>query len=253
MPVDLARARIELAPTGVLRVALNDANFLLVRRDAQGEPAGLAPALAREIATRLDVHCTFLHYADAGLMADAVDTGTWDIGFLGIDADRAGIAFTQPYVEIDAGYLVPPDSALSTIDEVDRPGVRIAVFERSAYDLHLTRTLRFATLVRAPSIEASFQIFAADRLEALAGLKARLEDDALRLPGARVLDGRFTAIQQGIGTPASRRTGAAYLAAFVSDARSSGLLQALVQRLVSGGITIPEDPPDSAAPSRRPA
>jgi polar amino acid transport system substrate-binding protein len=243
--VDVAGIRAELAPTGTLRIGLNDANFLLVRRAADGSPAGLAPELGRELARRVGVPCTFVHYADAGLMANAVDSGAWDVGFLGIDLARQGIAFTQPYVEIDAGYLVPAGSPLATMADVDRSGVRIAVAERSAYDLYLTRTLKFATLVRTPSISGSYDAFVAQGLEALAGLKARLKEERRRLPGARILDGRFTAIQQGIGTPAARRSGAAYLTSFVTDAKRSGLLGVLAERTATTGVSIPDDPAPS--------
>jgi polar amino acid transport system substrate-binding protein len=191
MTPDLALVRAELAPRGTLRVALNHANFLLVQaNETTGEVDGVAPDLGREIAARLGVAAEFVHYRDAGRMADAVEDAAWDVGFMGAEPARAGrIAFTDGYVEIEAGYLVPAGSPLLRVADVDRDGIRIAVAARSAYDLFLSRTLRHARLVRADSIQASFELFAAGGLDALASLKPRLFDDARQLPGSRVLNG----------------------------------------------------------------
>jgi polar amino acid transport system substrate-binding protein len=241
MTPDPASARSELAPRGVLRVALNDANFLLVRRTPGAiGVGGLAPALAREIGLRLDARVEFVHYPDAGLMASAVGTGAWNVGFLGIDSTRGHIAFTEAYVEIDAGYLVPAGSALRSTDDVDRPGVRVAVAARSAYDLFLTRALTKASILRAETIDGSRDLFVHEGLEVLAGLKPRLIEESQRLRGSRVLEGRFTAIQQGIGTPADRTSGAAYLRAFVREAKRSGLVAELIVRHGIPGISIPQ-------------
>ncbi|MDW8470225.1 MAG: transporter substrate-binding domain-containing protein [Burkholderiales bacterium] len=159
---------------------MNLANFLLVTgRTPAGEPDGVAPDLAREIGRRLGVPVTLLAYANPGDLVAAV--ADWDIGLVGADPLRAGeIAFTAAYAEIEATYLVPPGSPIGAIEEVDRPGVRIAVSEKSAYDMYLRRTLRAATLVHAPGIEASFQRFVAERLDALAGLRPRLVADPAR-------------------------------------------------------------------------
>jgi polar amino acid transport system substrate-binding protein len=241
MTPDLALVRAELAPRGTLRVALNHANFLLVQaNETTGEVDGVAPDLGREIAARLGVAAEFVHYRDAGLMADAVEDAAWDVGFMGAEPARAGrIAFTDGYVEIEAGYLVPAGSPLLRVADVDRDGIRIAVAARSAYDLFLSRTLRHARLVRADSIQASFELFAAGGLDALASLKPRLFDDARQLPGSRVLDGRFTAVQQAIGTPKERTAGAPFLQRFVEQAKASGLIAALIARHGIEGVSVP--------------
>jgi polar amino acid transport system substrate-binding protein len=222
----------ELAPAGTLRVGLNLSNFLLVNRDGRGgEPRGVAPDLGRDIAARLGVPVAFVAYPSPGAMAEAAREGAWDIAFMAAEPARAGeIAFTAAYLEIEAGYLVPAGSRIRNLDEVDDAGVRIATYAQSAYDLYLSRTLRRATLVRAPSIDASFEMFVAERLEALSGLKPRLLMDLERLPGARILEGRFTAIQQAIGTPSARAAGAAFLRAYVEEAKRTGLIAELIAR-----------------------
>jgi polar amino acid transport system substrate-binding protein len=222
----------ELAPAGTLRVGLNLSNFLLVNRDGRGgEPRGVAPDLGRDIAARLGVPVAFVTYPSPGAMAEAAREGAWDIAFMAAEPARAGeIAFTAAYLEIEAGYLVPAGSRIRNLDEVDDAGVRIATYAQSAYDLYLSRTLRRATLVRAPSIDASFEMFVAERLEALSGLKPRLLMDLERLPGARILEGRFTAIQQAIGTPSARAAGAAFLRAYVEETKRTGLIAELIAR-----------------------
>jgi polar amino acid transport system substrate-binding protein len=222
----------ELAPTGVLRAAINMGNFLLVTgRSPSGDPEGVAPDMAREIASRLGVPVAYVPFARPGELADAAGGGVWDIGLIGAEPARAEkIAFTPAYVEIEATYLVPAGSPLKTIAEVDRAGVRIAVTARSAYDLWLERNIKEAQLVRSEGGDATFKQFADERLEALAGLRPRLLEDAAKLPGARILDGQFTAVQQAVGTARNNTAGAAFLRDFVEEAKKSGLVARLIER-----------------------
>lgn len=236
-----ARVVAELAPTGVLRVGVNLSNFLLVTgRSASGEPEGVSPDLSAAIAERLGVPVRYVTYPRPAALADAAGTDAWDVGLIGAEPARAEkIAFTAAYAEIEATYLVPPGSALAAIPDVDRAGVRVAVASGSAYDLWLARNIERAELVRAPSIDESYRIFVEDGLEALAGLRPRLIDDVERLPGARILEGRFTAVQQAVGTARANEAGAAYLADFVEWAKRSGLVARLIEKHgVVGRLTV---------------
>jgi polar amino acid transport system substrate-binding protein len=231
--------RAELLPRGTLRVGINFGNALLANRDASGNPGGIAVDLARELARRLNAPMEIIGYNSAGEMADGARSGAWDVAFLGTDPDRAGeIDFTPPYVEIDSTYLVPPNSPLRTIDDVDREGVRIAISEKSAYDLFLTRTLKRAQLVRIPGVVPSFDLFFAQKLEALAGLRPLLIEAADRQPGSRVLDGSYTTVRQAAGTPKGRAAAAAYLSEFIRDAKMSGLVAETIQKNGLRGLTI---------------
>jgi len=230
----------ELAPTGVLRAGINLSNFLLVSgKSASGEPDGVAPDMAAEIAARIGVPVKYVTFPSPGELADAAETNVWDIGLIGAEPQRAEkIAFTPAYVEIEATYLVPVGSKLKSIAEVDRAGVRIAVFGRSAYGLWLERNVKHASLVRGDSIDASFKLFVDEKCEALAGLKPRLLRDVETLPGTRILDGRFTAVQQAIGTARANRAGAAFLERFVAEAKSSGFVASLIARHKVRGLTV---------------
>lgn len=229
----------ELTPTGKLRVGVNLGNFLLVQRNADGSIRGIVPDLAQELARRLGVATELRQYEKVGDVADGARKGEWDVAFIGAEPQRAAeIDFTAPYVEIEATYLVPAGSPIKSIAGVDRKGVRIAVAGRSAYDLWLSRNVKHAQLVRGDSIEHSYQLFVKDKLEVLAGLKPRLLEDVAKLPGARILEGHFTAVQQAIGTPKGRPEGAAYLRKFAEDIKASGLVAQLIERHGVRGLSV---------------
>lgn len=232
--------RSELAPHGVLRAGINLSNSLLVTgRTPSGDPVGVAPDMAQEIANRLGVPVVYVSYAGPGVMADAAGTDAWDIGLIGAEPARAKfIAFTSAYAEIEASYLVPPGSPLHALEEVDQPGIRIAVTARTAYCLWLERNIKRATLVQSASLDTAYEQFLSDRLDALAGLGPRLIGEAARLPGSRILAGRFTTVQQAIGTLRANAKGAAFLQDFVEDARNSGLVAQLIARHRVVGLSV---------------
>ena len=233
-------AKSELAPTGKLRVGINYGNFLLVQKnEASGEYTGIAVDLGRELGRRLGSAVEIVPFATAGKLADAVKAGAWDVAFLGNEPQRAGdIAFSPAYLEIEAGYLVPAGSTIRTMAEVDRKGVRIATAVNSAYDLYLSRHIKNATLVRANAIQGSYDVFVKDKLEVLSGLKPRLVTDAETLPGSRILDGRFTVVQQSVGTPQGRPSAANYLSEFAKDVKTSGFVAQAIARHAIRGVTV---------------
>lgn len=229
----------DLTPTGKLRVGVNLSNFLLVQRNPDGSIRGIVPDLAREIGRRIGAEVELVKYEKVGEVAEGGKQGAWDVAFIGAEPQRAqDIDFTEPYVEIEATYLVPPGSPIQSIQEVDRKGVRIAVSDRSAYDLWLTRNIKHAELKRVEGLDASFQLFVREKLEVLAGLKPKLLEDAAKLPGSRILEGRFTAVQQAIGTPKGRPEGYAFLRRFAADIKSSGLVAQLIERHGIQGLSV---------------
>jgi polar amino acid transport system substrate-binding protein len=237
----LEQARAELAPTGVLRAGINMSNFLLVTGSTpEGDPVGVSPDMARAVADRLGVPLKLVPFKTPGELADAAVEDVWDIGNIGAEPERAKhIAFTPAYVEIEATYLVPAGSPIQSVDEVDRDGVRIAVSARSAYELWLSDNIKHAELVMAKGLDGSFDTFVEQKLEALAGLRPRLVDEVKKLPGARILDGKFTAVQQAIGAKPDRKAGAAFLRDFVEEVKASGFVASLIEKhSVSGRLTV---------------
>ena len=232
--------KAELAPTGALRAGLNLSNFLLVSgKDDTGGPVGVAPDMAAEIARRLGVPVKYVTYKTPGELADAAEAGAWDVGLIGAEPQRAEkIAFTPAYVEIEATYLVPKGSPLKAIADIDKPGVRIAVTGRSAYGLWLDRNIKQATLVKSGTLDAAYEQFVAEKLDVLAGLRPRLLQDVEKLPGARILDGKFMSVQQAIGTGRKNAAGAAFLRAFVEETKASGFVQSLIDKHKVRGLSV---------------
>jgi len=214
----------ELAPGGSLRVALNIGNPVLVQQVAgSGELRGMAVELAEQLAQRLSLPRVLLSFDGAGRTIEAGLAGAWDLAFLSIQPERTRhLDFTAPYVVLESTYVVRDGSPYRTVLDIDRDGVRIAVSEGGFYDLHLTRTLRRAKVVRAPTASASLELFVSAGLEAAAGLRQLLTAFSEAHPGLHVMEGRFAAVEQAIALPKGRGAALRYLNAFLEQMRSSG-------------------------------
>lgn len=234
------KVRAQLAPTGVLRAGINLSNFLLVTgRSESGDPTGVAPDMAREIARALDVPVKYVTFKSPGELGDQVGKDVWDIGLIGAEPQRAEkIQFTAAYVEIEATYMVPEGSPIKSIADVDKAGVRIAVSARSAYDLWLVNNICNATLVQVNGLDAAYEKFMSDKLEVLAGLRPGLLKDVEKAPGLKILDGKFTAVQQAVGTAKANVEAAAFLADFVEKAKKSGMVQGFIDRHKVKGLSV---------------
>lgn len=231
------------APTGKLRASINLGNPILANKDSvTGLPFGVSIDLANNFAKRLGVDMELVVFDTAGKSVEAVKAEQADIGFFAVDPLRGeGISFTAPYVLIEGSYLVPQESKIQSNDEVDRAGVRVTVGKGSAYDLFLTRELKYAEIVRAPTSPKVVDVFVEQKLEVAAGVKQQLESDLAKFSGHRLLPGHFMVIQQAMGTPKSRGVDAAYyLLAYVEEMKASGFVaQALQSHGVQGGTVAP--------------
>ncbi len=235
------------APTGRLRASINLGNPILAGRDAAtGEPKGVSIDLARAFGERLGVDVELVVFDTAAASVDAVSQERADIGFFAVDPKRAQhIAFTAPYVLIEGAYLVREASPLRANEEVDRARRRVVVGQGSAYDLYLTRELKQATIVRAPSSPAVVDVFLQENADVAAGVKQQLEADAARVPGLRLLPGRFMVIRQAMGCPRSRGEAAAQaLARFVEDMKAGGFVAEALRRhgIEGAGVAPAEEP-----------
>lgn len=238
----------ELAPAGVLRAGINFGNPVIAQRDARsGEPRGVGPALARELARRLGVPLRPVGFETAGKMADAVRDNAWDVAFLAIDPARAtDIAFTDAYVHIEGTYLVRENSPLHAIEDFDRDGVRIAVGLKTAYDLYLTRNLKHAQLVRADTSSAALDVFLAESLDALAGVRQSLVAAASRVRALRILEPSFMVIRQAAGVPRGRNAAAVYLTTFIEEMKRSGFVARALAENGAGDVSVAPPGPAKA-------
>ena len=231
MPVtaDLKQA---FAPTGVLRASINLGNPILAGRDGEGRAIGVSVDLARGLAERLGLPVELAVFDTAAKSVEAVTSEQADVGFFAIDPVRgAGIAFTAPYVLIEGAYLVRDGSPLRANEEVDRSGTRVVVGKGSAYDLYLSRELKAAEIIRAPSSPAVVDTWIEQGAEVAAGVKQQLEKDAARIGAVRLLPGRFMVIQQAMGLPKGRGDDpAAFLRDYVEQQKASGFVAEAMRR-----------------------
>jgi polar amino acid transport system substrate-binding protein len=229
----------DLAPTGRLRAAINFGNPVLAGKDpVTGAPCGISVDLAHELARRLGVPIEIVPYDGAGKVVAGIAQKAWDVCFLAIDPLRAEeISFTAAYAVIEGVYLVAAKSSIQDLASVDRPGIRVGVIKGSAYDLHLSREVKHASIVRAEDAGAVMDLWVAGQLDVVAGVKAQLEADAKRIPGLRMLPGSFMAINQAMGTLRGRDAGSAYLRQFVDDVKTGGFVAgAFARNHITGAI-----------------
>ena len=224
--------RAQMAPTGVLRAAVNFGNVSIAQKDsAGGDPRGVGPDIARDLARRLGVPISYVTYDTAGKVADVAQQDAWDVAFLAVDPDREKtIAFSAPYVEIGGTYVVRKDSALRKVADFDRAGTRIAVAKGSGYDLFLTRTLRNAELVRAATSPAAVELFVAQKLDAAAGIRELLTQSAHRDASLHVIEDNYMTIGQAVGVPRGRDAAALYVRDVVEALKASGFVAAALKR-----------------------
>ena len=230
-----------LTPTGTLRASINLGNPILANKDPEtGVPFGVSIDLAREFARWLGVALELVVFDTAGKSVQAVSDERADFGFFAIDPLRGEtIAFTAPYVLIEGFYLVRDDASIKANEDVDQPHIRVAVGQGSAYDLFLSRELKAAQIVRAPSSPTVVQTFLTQGLDVAAGVKQQLEADARKTPGLRLLDERFMVIRQAMGVPKRRgQAPSAVLGEFVEAMKASGFVAAALRRHGIVGATV---------------
>ena len=234
-----AEARDQLGATGKLRAAINLGNPILASRPAGGALSGVSVDLAREAARQLGLPVELVPFNSAGNVVEAVKTRQVDLALVAIDPVRAAdMEYTAPYVVIEGSYLVRNDSPLQSNAQVDRAGQRVVVGRGSAYDLFLTRELKAATLVRAPTSPAVTDQFLSQNLEVAAGVKQQLEADARRVGGVRLLPGRFMVIEQAMGVPKGRLAAQAWLSSFIEEMKASGFVAEALKRHAIEGATV---------------
>lgn len=232
--------RADLVPTGTLRAGINYGNPILATKDpATGASAGVAIDLLQDLGRRLGVPVAIVAYESVAVMGDAAPTNAWDIAFLGSDPQREVLmSFTAAYLEIEATYLAPGASPLRTAGEVDRTGIRVAAPARANYELFLRRHLRHAQLVPAQGVAAAVALLRTGQVDVLAGLTQGLLDLSGQVPGSRLLEGRFMAVQQSIAVPKGREAGLAYLRGIVEEAKASGIVARAIQTTGARGVSV---------------
>ncbi len=238
---DIAAIRREAAPKGVLRVALNHGNAVLVSRVEDGTPGGVSVMVARAIAGALGVAPEFLHFDRAREVSDGAGADLWDLCFLAVDPKRAEeIAFSPPYVAIEGCYALDVAQTAGTPAEVEAQGLRIGLVRGSAYGLFLTREARGAELVSFETFEAARAAFEAGALDGISGIRQAMERVVRERPGTRLVEEPFMAILQAVGVPAGRPRFAAFVAEEVARLKRSGAVARALAESGQGGVRVPD-------------
>ena len=232
----------KLAPTGILRVGINMSNFLLINgKDSNGLPDGVSPDIGKKLARELDVKCKLVQFKKPGLLADAVNQDMWDIGNIACENERSKtIDFTYPYVNIDANFMFRKKDNFKTNDDINLTGIKIAVLERSAYDLWLTEKFKNVELIRVNTIEESHQLFREDKVNVLAGLKPKLIEEIKTNNDFQMINSPFTYIKQSIGIKKGTPEILDFLNKFISKLIKEGYVESLLKKhKVQNKLSIP--------------
>jgi polar amino acid transport system substrate-binding protein len=226
-----AAAKAELAPTGKLRAGMNLSNTLFTQKNTNGQLYGVAVDVMNELGSRLGVPVEMIVHPSPGVVADAVNNGTWDVAVLAIEATRAQtISFSPPITAIEATYVVPRDSPLRSVEQVDSSGVRIAAPAKAGYELYLRQALKKATLVDSRDLQGSIDMINDRKVEAMAALKPMLVESMPKMPDARLLDGHFMTVNHGLATARGKAAADEYLKQFVRELNSSGFIARSIER-----------------------
>jgi len=240
-PFNLEAVRRELAPSGIVRFALNHGNVVLVRRGATDEsPSGISVELARELARRLGLPIEFRHYDKAGAVTDAAGRDEWDICFLAIDSKRAEqIAYSEPYVQIEGAFLVRKGTSINTPEDVVRLKPKIGAVAGSAYELHLTRTDQGGVLVRFDDFAVAVSALESGKVDGLAGVRQAMQKVAANHPEVEVMAKPFMAIPQAMGIGFNKPLAARFIAAFVQEAKRSGFVRRVLDENGHPEVVVP--------------
>ena len=233
----------KLAPTGILRVGINMSNFLLINgKDSDGLPDGVSPDIGKKLARELNVECKLVQFKKPGLLADAVNENMWDIGNIACEKERSKtIDFTNPYVNIDANFMFRKKDNFKTNDDINLPEIKIAVLERSAYDLWLTENFKNVELIRVNTIEESHQLFREDKVNVLAGLKPKLIDEIKTNNDFQMINSPFTYIKQSIGIKKGNPEILDFLNKFITNLIKEGYIENLLKKHnVKNKLSIPD-------------
>jgi polar amino acid transport system substrate-binding protein len=218
-------------------------NFLLINgKDSDGLPDGVSPDIGKRLARELNVKCKLIKFKKPGLLADAVDEHMWDIGNIACEKERSKtIDFTNPYVNIDANFMFRKKDNLKTNGDINLPGIKIAVLERSAYDLWLTENFKNVELIRVNTIEESHQLFREDKVNVLAGLKPKLIEEIKSNNDFQMINSPFTYIKQSIGIKKGNPEILDFLNKFITNLIKEGYIENLLKKHnVQNKLSIPD-------------
>lgn len=229
-----------LAPTGKLRVALVTVQIFASKDAASGVLKGVGVDLGRELAQRLGVPFEPVVYGGFPAMIAGAKANEWDIGFAGINAERAAaMDFSTPFMEVEIGYLARAGAPVNEMADVDKAGIRVGVLERGPSDVHLSAAIKNATLVRVKTAADLYAMVGQGKADVISTGKTGLFSIAEKEAGSKVLDGRILVDHSAIGIPKGRGApAAAYVDRFVESAKAEGFVKAAIEKAALRGVVV---------------
>jgi polar amino acid transport system substrate-binding protein len=239
-PAPTPAAKAELAPTGMLRVAVFTGNPVLGTRDkASGEVSGTTATMGRALAGSAGVPAKIIEYTAIAKLVEDAKTGGWDIAVVAYDpARRTVLDFAPPHIVVDLTFLVAPGSPIRSVAEADSAGVNIAAARGAATTLFLQRTLKEAQVVQAENEPAAFNLIKEGKAQAYAQNRYMLLGLADNLPGSRVLEDRFATAEMCIVLPKGHPAALAYVSEFVEQSKKSGTVQRAIDTAKLRGVRV---------------
>jgi polar amino acid transport system substrate-binding protein len=230
----------DLVQTGALRVGVGLGSLTTAIKDpATGEVKGPALELGRALAARIGIQSVAVEYPRPGAVIDGLSANAWDIAILIIDPVRAQqVDFSNPFLQSDLTYLVAAGSTIQSVADVDQAGIRIGVARRDSSDLQLTGVLKRAELVRTDSIAAAVELLRTGGVNAIALNRPSLIAQSATLPGSRVLNDGFAHFYSGVAVPKGRDGRIAYINEFIEEAKASGLVKRMIEKLAMQGVQV---------------
>ncbi|WP_262048436.1 ABC transporter substrate-binding protein [Bradyrhizobium sp. Bra78] len=220
-----------LAPSGILRVGIYPGSPTSMVSDAAGKPHGLAYDLGGELAKRLGVHVDYVRFQRVADIVTAIHDRQVDFTVTNATPARANdVSFSQPVLAIELGYLVPANSPVGRVEDIDKPGIKIGVTKGSTSERTLPARFKNATIVPAESVKVAVAMFGRGEIDLYATNKPTLFEMSDQMPGARVLDGNWGLEHMAIAIPKGREDALPLLNSFVTDEQSSGALDTIQQQ-----------------------
>lgn len=231
----------EIAPLGKLRLATNAGNSIFIKRAPDGKAiGGVALEVGKFIAEKLGVPFELVARADANVFVQSLGKDDWDIGFgppTPLAVKQAD--FGPAVVLVDHVYIAAPGQAFADVAQVDRPGVKVGVGLNSSQDQFLSRALKAAELVRAPSAQDAIELLRSGKAQLWASNMAQADVIVAGLPGAKIVPGAFNRERPSVALPKGRSAAAqARLAEIVNEAKRTGIVQKAIDQAGLRGVQV---------------
>jgi polar amino acid transport system substrate-binding protein len=227
-----------LAPSGTLRVGIYPGSPTSMVTDPSGKPHGLSYDLGGELAKRLGVPIDYVRFQRVADIVTAIHDGQIDFTVTNATPARASeVSFSQPVLAVELGYLVPANSPIGKVEDIDKPGVKIGVTKGSTSERTLPARFKNATVVPAESVKVAIAMFGRGEIDLYATNKPTLFEMSDQMPGAKILDGNWGAEHMAIAIPKGREDALPLLNRFVTEEQSSGALDTIQQQAGLRGAT----------------